>query len=170
MRTWPASALLALTFALGLAACAPGREAPNAGCPEAPSGLPVTEEELTYLAMLRAHHRAADLWEDRGDLEKASQEMDEALAVERPKGMPSEEAYLDAAARGTRLLLRRQRPDDALALAKKAEKTTTGDSFYLADLKMAEGEAYEAKSAALRAAGSTDDALQEDSQALDAYE
>jgi hypothetical protein len=159
---------LALSGALPLAGCSQQRAA-RQECPEIPEGLPVTELEMSYLAMLRASHKSADIWEDRGDLEKALSEIKEALSVERPPGLPSEEAYLDAAGRAGQLLLKLKRPDDALALAEAAAKTASGDTFYLAALKMVEGEAREAR-AALQRDKDPEAATREDAAALDAYE
>lgn len=160
---------LLLLLALGLSACA--KEVTlESQCPQIPEGLPITEEELAYLGALRAHHQAADLLETKGDLAAAQGELDQALALSRPAGAPSEEAYLDAAGRAVILRTRRGLPEEALALARQAATVASRDSFYLGALKMAEGEAHEAKGAALRAQGDPAAALAADERALDAYE
>ena len=159
-------ALLAIVL---LVACGRQEEA-KLSCPDIPEGLPISEAELSYLALLRAHHKAADLKEQLKDLEGASQEMTEALAVSRPSGNPSEEAYLDLSSRAAVLLLRRDKPEEALALVKGAGSSTTRDSFYLGALKMTEGEVYESLAKQREASQDTTGAEAMNRKALDAYE
>lgn len=161
--------LVGLFAALLLSSCQ-SAEAPTTGCPQIPPGLAVSEAELSYLALLRAHHHAADIQEQLGNTNAASLEMKEALSAPRPKGAPSEEAYLDVAGRAATLLLKQDKPEEALPIIEKAAKEATHDSFYLGALKMAEGEVYMALAKKKRATNDTAGAEAEDRKALDAYE
>src|SRR5690606_33583603 len=98
--------LLLLLLLCGLLSCAQQGAPSGLECPEIPEGLPVTEAELAYLAALRAHHRAADILESQGALDKSFTEMEEALALPRPEGTAAEEAFLDVAGRAAMLLIR----------------------------------------------------------------
>ena len=160
--------LIALLAALLCLACNRQEDA-KLSCPDVPEGLPISEAELSYLALLRAHHKAADLKEQLKDLEGASQEMAQALLVKRPEGSPSEEAYLDVVGRGAVLLLRLDKPEEALNLVQSAASITR-DSFYLGALKMTEGEVYESLAKKKEAAQDNAGAEAQNRKALDAYE
>jgi tetratricopeptide (TPR) repeat protein len=160
--------LIALLAGVLCLAC--GRqEDTKISCPDVPEGLPISEAELSYLALLRAHHKAADLKEQLKDLAGASQEMTQALSVRRPTGDPSEEAYLDVVSRAAMLLLHQEKTDEALTTVQRAAGITR-DSFYLGALKMTEGEVYE--NLAKKKLAEADVAGMEafNRKALDAYE
>jgi tetratricopeptide (TPR) repeat protein len=162
---------LGLWLGLGFVVSACAKEAPlEAQCPQVPEGLPITEAEMAYLGALRAHHQAADLYESRGDLARAQDELTQALGLARPSGTAGEDAYLDAAGRAASLFTKRGQAEAALELLRRVEPAATRDSFYLGALKMAEGEAHEARSTQLRAQGAQDSAQEADLRALDAYE
>jgi tetratricopeptide (TPR) repeat protein len=160
--------IIALFVALLCLACN-RQEDTKRSCPNVPEGLPISEAELSYLALLRAHHKAADIKEQLNDLEGASQEMAQALRVTRPTGSPSEEAYLDLVSRAAVLLLRLNKPEEALALVQSAANITR-DSFYLGALKMTEGEIYEGLAKKREAAQDNPGAEAYNRKALDAYE
>src|SRR5262245_46425401 len=87
--------LCALALAAG---CAAAGGAFDASCPEV-DRAPATQDEMSYLTSLQAHHHAADRFEAEALPDRAEAEMTAALAIPRPEGAASEEAYLDTAGR-----------------------------------------------------------------------
>ena len=160
---------LFLLLAAALCLACGRQEDAKISCPDVPEGLPISEAELSYLALLRAHHKAADMKEQLKDLAGASQEMSQALSVTRPNGNPSEEAYLDVASRAAVLLLRQDKPDEALVTVQRADSITR-DSFYLGALQMTEGEVYERLAKQREAAQDPTGAEAMNRKALDSYE
>jgi hypothetical protein len=162
-RLWLVLALL-FCFACGRA------EDDKVICPDVPEGMPVSEAELSYLSLLRAHHKAADIKEQLKDLAGASEEMAQAMKAPRPNGSPSEDAYLDVASRATALLLRQDKASEALQIIQTAEKVSTRDSFYFGALQMAKGEVYETLAKQRETQNDAAGAEEMNRKALDAYE
>jgi len=108
---------------------------------------PVDDAAMVYLMAARGHHARADLLADGGDSAAAAAEMEALLSLDPPAGPVVQDAQQDAWARLARLKLRLEPPDlvGALAAVDAGLAVTDGDTFYVANLLLAQGEVLEAK-------------------------
>jgi tetratricopeptide (TPR) repeat protein len=156
MRKYMGRALLfALLGALGTMIAAGG-----AGCGaererEARSEHPKASGELmTCLAMIRAHHKQADLYLKMGELSRAIDRVAQILEVQCPAGKPEAvEALLDAHSRLAGLLLKKGDVARAAQVVEAALKRYETESFFMAHLLMVQADVLEARAARLDGEG-----------------
>lgn len=113
-----------------------------------------SEELMTCLALVRAHHRQADMYLKMGDVRRAVESVARILNISCPADAPEASgALLDAHARLSELYTRQGEIDKALETARRGLDGYTEDSFFRAHLLMVYGDVLDAKAEAMEAGG-----------------
>lgn len=116
--------------------------------------LSASEELMTCLALVRAHHRQADMYLKMGDVESAAQAVARIPDVSCPEdASEASGAMLDAHARLSELYVRLGKIDEALRTARVGLEDYKEESFFRAHLLMTYGDVLDVKAKDLEAQG-----------------
>lgn len=144
-------AVWTLFLGLALGACS-GGDATKGAHPR--KQKKTSGELMTCLAMIRAHHRQADLYLKMGDTSKALTAVERIFTVPCPRTAPeAASALLDAHARLAKLHLKRGEVGEALKTVREGLKRYTHDSFFRAHLLMVHADVLDVQAKRLSTAG-----------------
>ena len=160
--------------ALTLSACDKSREPPapaQAPCPEVSVGTPVDPMLVAFLGRARAAHHAADIREQRGDLEGAIRVLSELLAPAKvPQRAEAREVLADTRARLADYKSQLGRFADAALDVQAGMQLAQEPTYFRGHLFEVQGLVAERQAKQLKADGNQQAAQQAEARALDAFE
>jgi tetratricopeptide (TPR) repeat protein len=116
-------------------------------------------ELMTCLALIRAHHKQADIYLKMGELDNAIRTVAKIPDLRCPRNEPEAvEAMLDAHGRLATLLLKKGAVNRAATVVDRALKKYDRDSFFMAHLMMVQADVLEAQAKMLVGRGKTNQA------------
>ncbi len=145
-----------------------GKERATATSPDA--GIPVDTEVMAFLSEARALHHEANIKEDSGDLEGATQTMQRLVVAQRPHPLERipeiDEVLADAAARLAELRMRGHDLDGALRAIDDGLRHAPGPTYFRGHLLEVEGIVEEARAAVFASASKSDESAKARAHAL----
>lgn len=108
----------------------------------------LSEELMLSLGQAKNFHHKADVLLSDGKVDEAAEQVAKILEIPFPADSPeSQDVLLDTRARLAKLRVVQGRLVDAMSLVDQGIRTTSRESFFLANLHTVRGEVFEAKAA-----------------------